>query len=644
MSNLFSKEWIVTNGLGGYASSTVDGANTRRYHGLLVASLEPPVNRKVLVAKVEERILQNNVYFDLSTNQYPGVVYPQGNKYIRDFKVCPFPTWQYEVEGWNLQKQIFMVQGSNTTCLVYTNTGTDTLHLEVHPLYAFVDFHTTFQENGVTDFYSENHGNSLKTYPKYGSDPIYTGWNRGVFIEARTWYKNVLLPRERKRGLNDRCDYYRIGYVKSELRPKEQLTLYFSLDEDIIGKDVLALGKKEKRRQDVSTDVKATSDFYEDLQRSGNQFLVHRKSTNGMSIIAGYHWFADWGRDTLIAMRGLTITPGNQKASKSILSTFLVHLDRGMLPNKFPDYAGDPVKYNTMDATLWLFVALYEYYKKFKDDAFITKHLKSLQTILDYHINGTRYNIHVTPEGFLYGGENGVQLTWMDAIVNGKVITPRIGCPVEINALWYNALKIYEYFCSTLKLGIDEAYIQIIGRFESNFINHFMNPAGTLYDVIVPNVSKDNSFRPNQLYALSLPFTVLDNESQKKVFEAVRSRLYTSYGMRTLDMDDPHFQGVYTGCRVQRDDAYHQGTVWPFLLYEYYKVFFQLYGESKANKKRVVAELADLRNHFYSDRGVHCISEIFDGKDPQSGKGTIQQAWSISALLKLYSDYGLDKV
>ena len=644
MSNLFPKEWIITNGLGGYASSTRDGANTRRYHGLLVAPLEPPVNRKILVAKIEERILDNDIYIDLSTNQYPGVIYPKGNQYIQDFKICPFPTWRYGNDNWQLEKQIFMVQGSNTTCLVYTNIGNDPLPFEIHPLYAFANFHTIFHKNEVTDFYTVNNVNSLKTYPRYGSNPVYTGWNQGEFKEARAWYQNILLPRDRERGLDASCDYYRIGYLKCELGPKEQLTLCFTLDGDMVGKNVNELLTKEKRRLNVHKDSKPSSDFYMDLLRSGNQFLVHRKSTDSMSIIAGYHWFADWGRDTLIAMRGLTISTGNQKVSKSILTTFLKSLDQGMLPNKFPDHVGDPVKYNTMDATLWLFVALYEYYKKFGDKAFIKKNIKSLQTILDFHINGTRYNIHVTPEGFLYGGKDGVQLTWMDAIVNGRVITPRIGCPVEINALWYNALKIYEYFCTAFKLEVDQRYLQVLSNFESNFAQFFVNTDGTLSDVVIPNVSTDNSFRPNQLYALSLPFGLLDRDCKKRIFEAIRSRLYTSFGLRTLDMDDPQFKGEYFGNREQRDDAYHQGTVWPYLLYEYYQTFFLLYGDSITNKRKVVDQLTSLRNHFYSDQGLHCISEIFDGNNPQNGKGTIQQAWSISALIKLYADYKLYEI
>lgn len=644
MSNLFTKEWLVTNGLGGYASGTRDGANTRRYHGLLVAALEPPVNRKVLVAKVEERVVHNEIPYDLSTNQYPGVIHPQGNRYIKDFKVYPFPTWQYQNDSWQLQKQIFMVQGSNTTCLVYTNMGKNPLFLEIHPLYAYADFHNTFHENGVTDFYTEDLGNGLKIYPKYGSDPVYIGWNMGEFTEARAWYKNVLLPRERERGLDDCCDYYRIGYIKCKLDPQEQLSLCFTVDEGIIGENVKDLWIKEKRRLAIRKIPKAASDFYTDLLRSGKQFLVHRASTNSMSIIAGYHWFADWGRDALIAIRGLAISTNNQKVSKSILTTFLASPDQGMLPNKFPDKEGNPLKYNTMDATLWLFVALYEYYKKFRDKAFIKRHIMSLRAILDFHINGTRYNIHVTPEGFLYGGEDGVQLTWMDAIVNGRVVTPRIGCPVEINALWYNALKIYEYFCTTFNLRMEEGYSGVIGRFENNFAPYFINPDGTLYDVIVPHFSKDNSFRPNQLYALSLPFGLLSKERQKMIFEVIRSKLYTPFGLRTLDMEDPDFKGEYFGDREQRDDAYHQGTVWPFLLYEYYRAFFQLYGDSKANKRKVVAELAPIRAHFYSDHGLHCISEIFDGRNPQNGKGTIQQAWSISALIKLYTDYRLYEI
>ncbi|MCJ7467081.1 MAG: amylo-alpha-1,6-glucosidase [Maribacter sp.] len=645
MHELFDQEWLLTNGLGGYASSSVSSANTRHYHGLLISAFKPPSDRKLLVAKVEERVFMNGQYSDLSTNQYPNIIYPDGARYIQKFMTKPLPIWNYGTEEWQLEKRITMVQGSNTTLLQYTNTGRASFTLEMHPLYAYTDYHNTFHENPTFDFYTIFAPDHLKTYPLYGSPPLFTSWTAGNFLEARDWYRNVQLPKSQERGLHSDCDYYRIGYLKIQLKPNQQIILCFTVDGDMVSKDLKKLWALEYNKASIQSKG-PKSIFYNDLLRSGNQFLVSRESTKSKSIIAGYHWFADWGRDTMISMRGLTIATGRKAISKSILSTFFGSIDLGMIPDRFPDNGNDTVAYNSMDATLWLFIATYEYYHKFGDTVFIKKRMKALKEILEHHVTGTRCHIHVTDEGLLFGGQEGEQLTWMDAMVNGKVITPRMGCPVEINALWYNALRIYQFFCKELQSPYDKKYDGLISKFETNFPKMFLNKQGTLYDVIVPNGSNGNSFRPNQLFCLSLPFRLLNPQQEKCIFEAIKSKLYTPFGLRTLAMDDPNFIGSYQGDQWSRDHAYHQGTVWPFLLYDYFHSFFRIYGKSHKNKKKVLAELTDLKVHFYDHNGLYCISEIFDGLKPNQGKGKgcIQQAWSVSALIKLYTDYELYKL
>ncbi|WP_246901372.1 amylo-alpha-1,6-glucosidase [Arenibacter sp. F20364] len=643
MENLFKKEWLVTNGLGGYASGAVNGANTRQYHGLLVAALEPPTDRTVVVAKIEERVLIDGQYHNISTNQYPKVVFPDGGHYLKDFDIDPTPTWQFSDSNWELRKNVQMVPGSNTTVLTYTNNGKKPLVLELHPLYAYNDFHTTFHETSDYNFFTEFNDHYLKTFPEYGSIPVYTGWTAGNYFEARCWFKNIILSKGKARGLGSECDYYRIGYLVHELQPGEDLMLYFTIDQDIVHKGIKKILSVGSNKPTLNNE-KWPKGFFKDLLTSGEQFLVKRKSTDSMSIIAGYHWFTDWGRDTMIAMRGLTIATGKKALSKSILDTFYKSVDQGMIPDRFPDNSKDPVHYNTMDATLWLFVASYDYHQKFKDTPFLKNHIEILRNILDQHISGARYNIHITEEGFIFGGECAVQLTWMDAIVGGKVITPRIGCPVEVNALWYNALKIYEHFCQILKVEIEIDYLNLIAKFESNFTKFFTNPQGTLFDVILPGLSQDNTLRPNQIYCLSLPFTVLDPEQQKSIFEAVEDKLYTPFGLRTLDPDSPEYKPNYEGNQWSRDHAYHQGTAWPFLLHEYFQSYFKIYGSSLKNKKKVLAELEPLKKHFYFHNGIHCISEIFNGTDPKEGKGCIHQAWSVAAVIKLYVDYELHSV
>ncbi|MGA9324746.1 MAG: glycogen debranching enzyme N-terminal domain-containing protein, partial [Salegentibacter sp.] len=399
MKDTFSKEWLVINGLGGYASGSLSGANTRCYHGLLIASFSPPVDRKVLVAKIEERVQSGGIFFELSANQYPEKIHPKGYQYLKNFEASPFPKWKYAAQGWQLEKKICMRYNSNTTLVEYKNTGRKSISLKITPLYSFADFHSCFSENDFTDFYSEFHQNHLKTYPHYDSRPLFTSWSKGVFSEERAWYKNVLLPKEEERGLNFHSDYYKIGHLHCELGPGEKLFLIFSAEKNSAADAEKIFAAERKRWNDLRKGTKNL--FFKDLLAAGNQFVVKRKSTHSLSILAGYHWFSDWGRDTMIAMRGLCIAPGKKQVSKAILTTFLENISEGMLPNRFPDHSEDLPEFNNIDGSLWLFVAMYEYYQQFQDKSFIRRQLNSLENILKAHLQGTRFNIHVTPEGFL---------------------------------------------------------------------------------------------------------------------------------------------------------------------------------------------------------------------------------------------------
>jgi predicted glycogen debranching enzyme len=381
--------------------------------------------------------------------------------------------------------------------------------------------------------------------------------------------------------------------------------------------------------------------FVKALEISSRQFVVQRKSTAGSTIIAGYHWFTDWGRDTMIAMRGISIATMRQQEAKSILQTFFKYLDKGMLPNRFPDYE-EELEYNTIDATLWLFVALYEYQQAFDDIDFIKTVLPYLKSIIDEHANGTRYNIHVTEEGLLYGGEEGVQLTWMDAKVDDYVVTPRIGCPVEINLLWYNALKIYQYFTKLCKKKADVKAVELSIKFEQSFSSYFINSSGYLNDVVVPDVSADDSIRPNQVYAVSLPFSPLNKSRKLIVLEVVQQQLLTGLGLRTLDISNVDFKPLYQGNSWDRDNAYHQGTVWPFLWGEWAMAYLNQHGFNAKNCLYIWDASKQLQQHFYNDGCLNCIAEIFDGLQPAGGKGCVQQAWSVGMLLKVFLDSRFD--
>jgi predicted glycogen debranching enzyme len=638
---LSQKEWIYTNGLGSYASTTALGTNTRRYHGLLVASFNPPTERKVIVSRIEEHLyFGNDSVIALSTNQFSeDFIDPKGYEYFTEFNRKPLPETIFTLNGKKVKKTVFMVNQSNTTVVEYANIGLKPFKLRLRPFLAYRDYHSLAREDAFFDFYTEKNKGYWKTYAHYGAHPLFYTTTKGDWTQEKLWYKNHFYQGEQARGLDTQEDTCTTGYYEVWLEPGENVYLTFSLDESMMLKEPVRLKLAEiERLSKLKKGYQYNDDFLIDLILAGNQFIVKRQSTQSDTIIAGYHWFTDWGRDTMIAMRGLCIAVGNRKTSQSILSTFFKYLNQGMLPNRFPDN-GEEVEYNTIDATLWLFVTLYEYYQKFKDLDFVEDVFSQLTEVLEAHIRGTRYNIHVTPEGFLYGGEGIAQLTWMDARVGDYVVTPRHGCPVEINILWYNALKIYQYFAG--KLSKDNAYEEYIGKIEHNFRAFFWNEAGYLNDVVLPTQAPDASIRPNQIYALSLPFTLLSDTEEKQVFDTVTKYLYTDYGLRTLNQEHPDFKPTYGGDQWQRDTAYHQGTVWPFLLGEYWSAYLKVHQYSLEAKETVKRMMIPLKNHFYHDNCLHGISEIFDGEKPAMGKGTIHQAWSIGALIQVIVQYGL---
>jgi predicted glycogen debranching enzyme len=638
---LTTNEWLVTNGIGGFASSSIVGANTRRYHGLLTASLNPPTDRCVMVAKIEECIVfKRDCIFSLSSSQYPDVVHPQGYEYFKFFGRKPFPRFKYEISGNHLLKTVFMVHGSNTTVVEYENTGEQTFKLRLNPLFVHRDYHSLYKENENHNYWVKREEGRCGIYAYFGAPPVWWAFSKGEWFENRYWVKNVTYRREEERGLDFQEDYYAIAYVDVVLQPGEKVFFTFSTDEKKVHENPETLKKQELERIENLIKPAATDSFLRDLTLAGDQFIVKRGTVgNGFSIIAGYPWFTDWGRDTMIAMRGLTIATGKQAESKSILETFLKSVDKGMLPNRFPD-KGEAPEYNTIDATLWLFIALYEYRLRFQDNSIITQYFDKLTDILEHHIAGTRYGIKVTPEGFLSGGEGTVQLTWMDARVGDYVVTPRHGCPVEIQALWYNALRIYQNF-AVLQSKPYQKYAAIADSLKKNFANEFVKSNGGLNDVIEYKDGHwiaDNSIRPNQIYTLTLPYALLSAAQEKAVLEEVTKHLLTDYGLRTLSPDDPAFRPVYGGDQWQRDTAYHQGTVWPFLLGEYIAAYLKVNDWSETALKYTESLIEPLKKHFYQSDCSLAISEIFDGKTPLKGKGAVQQAWSIGMLLKAIID------
>ncbi|HEX5112278.1 MAG TPA: amylo-alpha-1,6-glucosidase [Saprospiraceae bacterium] len=627
---LSTKEWLVTNGIGGFASSTISGANTSRYHGLLVAAFNPPTDRRVLVSKIEEHIEFDGESLSLSSNVYPGVIHPQGFHWITSFEEYPFPTTIFQKDKIRITKTVFMRHGSNTTVVEYQNTGDQKFTLQLNPLLVHRDYHHLFQELPIWEFKTEVQEKTIEVIAKNGSPPLWIHFTKGKFQSQPDWYRNFQYEKEKERGLDYSEDAKSIGLISCQLPLGDKISIILSTDQNAMTGNPGAWKKQEAKRLENIT-IDSALPFVRDLYKSGNQFIVHRNSTEGNTIIAGYPWFTDWGRDTMIAMRGLVIAGGRKKMAESIFETFLSNLDCGMIPNRFPDRGAHP-EYNNIDGTLWLFVALHGYVQKFRDVGFIKKIFPKLSEILTFHFEGTRFNIHVTKDGLLYGGEPGTQLTWMDAKVDGHVVTPRIGCAVEVNALWYNAISIYVELGE--QIGHDVSNIKRhIKRTEKAFRKHFIHKKGHLYDVVGADGKKDDAIRPNQVYAISLPFSPLSLKESRKVMEVVTKHLYTPFGLRSLSPRHSDFKAVYTGDPWSRDHAYHQGTVWSHLWGEFALAYLRVHKNSADAKFFVRVQAGTLEEHFYRRDGIRCISEIFDGAKPNTGKGCIQQAWSIGNTL-----------
>ena len=628
---LASKEWIVTNGIGGYASSSICGANTRRYHGLLVASFNPPTDRRVLVSKLEEKVISAREEFYACSNEYPGKIHPEGYQHLTSFSRMPLPTSVFTSGRHSLTKTVFMRYGKNTTIVDYTNEGEEALLLELTPLLVCRDYHHLFHEDSQWTFETRNLEERLIEISTRKNNPvIYLRFTAGIFYPEPHWYKNVEYRQEKERGLDFAEDTRSVGKVSCMLAPGESTSMVFSTSmEDTMGDP--GIWKEEELQRLKLLKPKGKNTFIKDLTVSGDQFLVRRNASDSNTLIAGYHWFTDWGRDTMIAMRGLIIATGKKEMAKSIFNTFLRYLDGGMIPNRFPDQ-GEKPEYNTIDASLWLFVTLYEYYQRFGDLKYIKEVFDSLTKILDAHFSGTRYGIHVTTEGLLYGGQPGTQLTWMDAKVGDHVVRPRIGCPVEINALWFNALSVYVYFGNLLGHPVT-VYAGKVKQLKSEFRQQFINDHGYLHDVVIPGGKPDSTIRPNQVYAISLPFSPLSLTEGKRVLTTIYEHLYTDYGLRSLTPFHPDFKPVYTGDQWQRDNAYHQGTVWGFLWGEYAMAYLSVHKYSQESRRWVKEHVKKLEAHFYKEDGLYAISENFDGGTPQTGKGCIQQAWSVGMTL-----------
>jgi predicted glycogen debranching enzyme len=628
------REWLEANGLGGWASSTITGANSRRYHGLLVASAHPPVGRTVLLSKLDETIVIDNQRFELSTNIYPGAVHPQGYRHLQQFYKGLFPVFTFETAGVRLRKTVAAVNGENTTLLLYEVLNAPAAFaLELRPFVAGRDYHSLVHSNDAI-CRDARHQDGIFSVQAYAGIPEFFISIPGATFESDSrWYYNFEYPVERDRGQDSREDLFTYGVFKCALNSGDRLGVIIST-ENPSGRSAFELFEREKGRRDgLRAGLPPDDGFAVTLALAADQFLV-RRGQDLRTIIAGYHWFTDWGRDTMIALPGIALVTGRFADAKKILRAFAEHTSQGMLPNRFSD-AGEAPEYNTVDATLWFFVAVYKYLQYTRDEKFVNDELMPvLLDILQWHQRGTRYRIQMDVDGLLSAGEPGVQLTWMDAKIGDWVVTPRTGKAVEINALWYNAFKIMAELSK--RFGRKEQadlFAQQSEVIQKRFMEVFWYDAGGyLYDV-VDGDRCDTSIRPNQIFALSLPFALVVGERAKQILRIITAELYTPFGLRSLSPQDAAYRPFYSGNGFDRDSAYHQGTVWGWLLGAYLTALVRV--EDFSGREKAKRLLENLKPHL-ADAGVGTISEIFDGTAPHTPRGCMAQAWSVAEVLRAY--------
>ncbi len=632
-------EWLETNGLGGWASSSVIGAHTRRYHGLLVASVSPPSERMVLLSRLDETIVTGEKRFELGVNLYPNqTIQPSGYQHLNNFTKELFPQWEYEVEGVKLKKTIAMVHGENTVLVIYdVLEAAQPFTFELLPLMAARNYHSLAHEGQQMHWHVDFENGVFHNQPD-GKTDLFISVPGSTYQHKPCWYNNLQYIVEQYRGLDHSEDLFNHGTFFIELKQGDSLGIIVSTEnpQDKIAHELLT---KENMRRQLLVSNQPDDETFEQLTLAADQFIVKR-SEYLKTIIAGYHWFADWGRDAMISMPGLCLSTGRFEDAKKILSAFAKNINMGMLPNYFPEDGQEP-GYNSADGTLWFFVAVNKYLEVTGDKSFVLNEIfPVLKDIIDWHYKGTRYNIHVEEDGLLYAGEEGQQLTWMDAKIGDQVVTPRMGRPVEIQALWYNALMIFAELLELNGQPDDAGMVNMSAeKTRKSFARQFWHVEGNyLYDNINEKGERIAEFRPNQLFAMSLPFPLIEGDKARVVLQQITEHLYTPVGLKTLPKNDSRYIPMYGGDQLHRDAAYHEGTVWSWLLGPYVDAIMKVNGvEGKQQAQAVINNFA----YHLNEACIGSVSEIFDAEPPHHPRGCIAQAWGVAEILRVIKDYKL---
>lgn len=647
MSVGVQKEWVLTNGIGGYAGSSVTGAHARKHHGYLIASLHPPVERFVILSKINECLIRSSEKMDFTVEQYladdGSTAYREGIEYLNSFTYDGLVHFTTKAPGFTMTKTLAFEHGKNTIAISYDiqNDGaaatlvlTPLFNYRVHHDASTVDtlkFDTTYEQPEIRLVPQQNKDITIRLFTDDGTIvPCEEKYTTGMQLQKELDVESD--------ALDDNYTPYQIEFPL-DAGCRKKISIVCTI-EDAYEKDAFATAAAEMARFDALEKKAGYHDeLAETLTIAADHFLAYRQSTGLMTVLAGLPWFTDWGRDTMIALTGLTLATGRYQDARDILTTFARYVHHGMVPNMFPDEGTAPL-YNTADASMWYFYAVgkyLEYTGTPEDYAFVQETIyPKLKEIIAAYEHGTDFSIYMEEDGLIHAGSGLDQVTWMDVRVGDWVATPRHGKPVEINALWYHALCLMEEWAT--RFGEDGShYAALAAHAKESFTKEFWNEKdGCLYDV-VDGLEGDATLRPNQIYAVSLPHRMLDADKEKKIVDKVYEKLYAKTGLRSLSPDDKEYHPTYEGCLDKRDHAYHQGTSWGFLLGGFLTAYVHVYGTSKEVITRVDAMLDATREQFYHGC-IGSIAEIFDGNEPHTSRGCYAQAWSVGEILRAYTE------
>lgn len=647
MSVGVQKEWVLTNGIGGYAGSSVTGAHARKHHGYLIASLHPPVERFVILSKINECLIRSSEKIDFTVEQYlagdGSTAYREGIEYLNSFTYDGLVHFTTKAPEFTMTKTLAFEHGKNTIAVSYDiqNDGeaatlvlTPLFNYRVHHDASTVDtlkFDTTYEQPEIRLVPQQNKDVTIRLFTDDGTVvPCEEKYTTGMQLQKELDVESD--------ALDDNYTPYQIEFPL-DAGCRKKISIVCTI-EDAYEKDAFATAAAEMARFNALEKKAGYHDeLAETLTIAADHFLAYRQSTGLMTVLAGLPWFTDWGRDTMIALTGLTLSTGRYQDARDILTTFARYVHHGMVPNMFPDEGSAPL-YNTADASMWYFYAVGKYldYTGTPEDyAFVQETIyPKLKEIIAAYEHGTDFSIYMEEDGLIHAGSGLDQVTWMDVRVGDWVATPRHGKPVEINALWYHALCLMEEWAT--RFGEDGShYAALAAHAKESFTKEFWNEKdGCLYDV-VDGLEGDATLRPNQIYAVSLPHRMLDADKEKEIVDKVYEKLYAKTGLRSLSPDDKEYYPTYEGCLDKRDHAYHQGTSWGFLLGGFLTAYVHVYGTSKEVIKQADAMLDATREQFYHGC-IGSIAEIFDGDEPHTSRGCYAQAWSVGEILRAYTE------